>query len=569
MPDQDHHIRSIVFDINSDVSDEFLSQDYDLQDFFLEKVIEEIGQTLNTVINPLETIYVDSLVIDVGVIPIKDWKSRFLSNLQEEMAKSLPDKIETARKGADEHISFSLYNLVLTFLQKSSFPWWFEIDNWTSFEEELSSTFSVKEVVELIHALKVNKTHRARFLQSFSENVIVKLIAKTQSVSVFQEIKNKLEFYLQSRNVKLSSNKEFSKWFWESILKSIKIQHTSVSWVPQVWIRTIVEGRRHFYFTSGQIIQGKAKKQLFERLLIDFVTENFPGEMGNSIQSQEVPGEKTKTYSEEIPDGNFPGPMKDKTGKLSDEETEKKVEGNQRKQKPEQGIFGENKKAESISDIEKKRSFDISGKEPAGEFNAEPELPEPAVEPNQGRTGKDKTGSTFRKPTPADEDYEFVHHAGIVLLHPFLPNFFNACKQLKNDQWISEEHKVKAVQLLAYLSTGSQFCPEHEMSLFKFLIGLEKEVLVSPELEISQELIDESDTMLKAVIENWNALKSSSIDTVREGFLQREGKLQPDDMGWKLFVGQKTVDILLSRLPWGLGIVKFPWLDSILRVEWT
>ncbi|NJM16308.1 MAG: hypothetical protein HC896_13870 [Bacteroidales bacterium] len=40
--------------------------------------------------------------------------------------------------------------------------------------------------------------------------------------------------------------------------------------------------------------------------------------------------------------------------------------------------------------------------------------------------------------------------------------------------------------------------------------------------------------------------------------------------GWQLFVEQKTIDILLRRLPmgWGLGTIKYPWMPDILQVEW-
>ena len=68
----------------------------------------------------------------------------------------------------------------------------------------------------------------------------------------------------------------------------------------------------------------------------------------------------------------------------------------------------------------------------------------------------------------------------------------------------------------------------------------------------------------------WTVLMSTSPDGLREGFLQREGKLTLSDHGnWKLRVEQKSIDILLGYLPWGISMVKLPWMENLLVVEWT
>jgi hypothetical protein len=74
---------------------------------------------------------------------------------------------------------------------------------------------------------------------------------------------------------------------------------------------------------------------------------------------------------------------------------------------------------------------------------------------------------------------------------------------------------------------------------------------------------------MEAAIRHWGALGSASPDGLREGFLQREGKLEKRADGWRLIVERKTIDVLLDRLPWGVGMVALPWMgEEVVWVEW-
>ena len=56
----------------------------------------------------------------------------------------------------------------------------------------------------------------------------------------------------------------------------------------------------------------------------------------------------------------------------------------------------------------------------------------------------------------------------------------------------------------------------------------------------------------------------------RDGeFLTRAGQLSVDAEGdWLLRVEPRTVDILLDQLPWGISMIKLPWMSRLMRVEW-
>ena len=50
----------------------------------------------------------------------------------------------------------------------------------------------------------------------------------------------------------------------------------------------------------------------------------------------------------------------------------------------------------------------------------------------------------------------------------------------------------------------------------------------------------------------------------RKSFLKREGTLTFDEKNWKLNVESNPIDVLLKKLPWGISLIKFHWIDYII-----
>ncbi len=159
-----------------------------------------------------------------------------------------------------------------------------------------------------------------------------------------------------------------------------------------------------------------------------------------------------------------------------------------------------------------------------------------------------------------------VEHAGMVLLYPFLPPFLEILGVVDDNQVIDPN---RAVCLLHLLATGERIAPEHRVTVAKVLCGVPLEAVVSSDVGISDDDVDEADALLRAVIGHWGALGGTTPDGVRGEFLMRPGllALQPDHH-WLLRVEPATSDILLARLPWGISMASLPWLQRPLRVEW-
>ncbi|MEO0626052.1 MAG: contractile injection system tape measure protein [Bacteroidota bacterium] len=167
------------------------------------------------------------------------------------------------------------------------------------------------------------------------------------------------------------------------------------------------------------------------------------------------------------------------------------------------------------------------------------------------------------------EEKVYIGMAGLVILHPFLPTLFERLEWVKEDMWISEEIQTTAVHLLGYAATGRQKFSEHELVMAKVLCGMELGFpLDSLHLPLSEDPNDQINILLDSILQHWSALGNSSVEALRDSFLQRNGVLQFMEESIQLQVERKTIDILIDQLPWGVGVIKLPWMKRKMIVNW-
>ncbi len=159
-----------------------------------------------------------------------------------------------------------------------------------------------------------------------------------------------------------------------------------------------------------------------------------------------------------------------------------------------------------------------------------------------------------------------VDCAGIVLLHPFLPRFFEGLDVATGGELMDPD---RALCLLHHLATGDLTAPEHRVTLAKALCGLPLEQPVEADVGLTDAETAEATALLEAAIRHWEALRSTTPDGLRAEFLQRPGVLSlTSDGDWLLRVETRTADILLDQLPWGFSPVSLPWMSHLMMVEW-
>lgn len=162
-----------------------------------------------------------------------------------------------------------------------------------------------------------------------------------------------------------------------------------------------------------------------------------------------------------------------------------------------------------------------------------------------------------------------IDHAGLVLIHPFIPNLLEKTGLTENKMFPSDTQQQRALGLLHYIVSGQEKALEFELTLPKLLCGIPLGTPVDAGLSLTEKLKQEANELLKVVIKHWGALGNVSPDSLREGFLHRDGKLTKKGTGWHLQVERKTIDLLLDQLPWGIGMVSTPWMKEILMVDWN
>jgi hypothetical protein len=166
------------------------------------------------------------------------------------------------------------------------------------------------------------------------------------------------------------------------------------------------------------------------------------------------------------------------------------------------------------------------------------------------------------------EEGIYLPHAGLILLHPFLATFFSRQGMCVSGQFLSEAAREKAIFLLHFLATGSREAQEYELVLPKLLCGWDDGIPLPRRIEAGKEDYEEAEELLQMVLARWEKLQGTSVEGLRESFLQRPGKLFRRNERMILQVEGHTIDILLDYLPWGLSIVKLPWLKELIYVEW-
>jgi hypothetical protein len=168
-----------------------------------------------------------------------------------------------------------------------------------------------------------------------------------------------------------------------------------------------------------------------------------------------------------------------------------------------------------------------------------------------------------------DENFYYIQNAGLVILHPFLQSLFQGLDMLEEKKIIHAASQRKAILLTQYLITGETEIVESELLLNKIICGYQIEEPVEAILLLTEAEEKESTGLLNSVIEHWTALKTTSVTGLRNSFLLREGKLTEFEDYWLLQVEQRSYDILMNFLPWGIGIIKLPWMQKRIMVEWN
>jgi hypothetical protein len=162
----------------------------------------------------------------------------------------------------------------------------------------------------------------------------------------------------------------------------------------------------------------------------------------------------------------------------------------------------------------------------------------------------------------------YVGNAGLVLAAPYMPQLFKMLDLMEEAKFKDERAAERAIHLLQFAVNESCDSPEFLLALNKILCGVASGIPIVREIAPLAREKEAIEGMLTAMIRNWTIIGNTSVQGLRESFLQRSGRLKLKDDGWHLRVEPKGIDVLLDRLPWGFSIIKHPWMTQPIYVEW-
>ncbi|CAM1345295.1 contractile injection system tape measure protein [Tenacibaculum amylolyticum] len=176
------------------------------------------------------------------------------------------------------------------------------------------------------------------------------------------------------------------------------------------------------------------------------------------------------------------------------------------------------------------------------------------------------TQQPFKKVIKQPSKAFFIRNAGLILIHPYLKQFFKACDFLDEDDTIIDPEL--AAHVLHYIATKKEQQIESNLVFEKFLCNIPIDHPIERDIELTDEIKAKAEELVAAVTRNWEVLKDSSPDLIRNEFIQRSGKLDLTEDNPKLTVERKTQDILLDKLPWNISLCRLPWIEHLIFTDW-
>lgn len=161
-----------------------------------------------------------------------------------------------------------------------------------------------------------------------------------------------------------------------------------------------------------------------------------------------------------------------------------------------------------------------------------------------------------------------INNSGLVLTWPFLTMLLTRLGMIEDNGFKDEASQNRAVYLLQYLVFGETDFPEYELALNKLLVGMPLATHLEPGIVLTEEEKNLCDSLLKGILQNWEKLKTSTVEALQVTFLQRVGKLVFEDTQVTLDVERKGVDALMESINWNIKMFKLPWMEKALQINW-
>ncbi|PKV49121.1 hypothetical protein ATE84_1138 [Aquimarina sp. MAR_2010_214] len=531
-----HIINKILFEVNtSDTKIAYYLKD-NLDTFIKQSMLPVMESCFNSISeNKNHNLRFDKLELNIDSVNVKDQVQ-----LQLDILKSLQKQLLITQKSEEGKTSDSSFSIVnkekndvdtfFHFLKTGQHPWW--NSNMDLFSTEfIANLVSNKSFKTKLKKTVQNKTVRQRLIYQFEDKLLSQILGKKGA----------------SKNI---SDNISRNQYWEVITKYVMDENiTSLkkglgNLFLKVRSEEVEKDRISNEFLSLEL-KKLSNSISIKTILLEKVKEEvlkaFKSKKGNKISEKNLVTEIQKIVKEQI-----------------DKKTLAHLVGIIIKESIRvQQIHLETitKEIVSITSAMISKKLDFS------------EIKEMKTLTKDLHT--DKQQEEIQIDTGEYESEVYIKNAGLVLVHPYLNLFFEAAKMTDDKGNIKPDEREKAVHLLHYLATKDENPSESSLVFEKFLCGFPIHKPIQRTVKLSKNLKKEAEDLLNSVLKYWGALKNTSPDGLREGFIKREGKLVlGDESKYRVIVEKKTQDILLEKLPWNHTLIRLPWIDKLVFVEW-
>ncbi len=488
-------------------------------------------------------IRIDKLQLNLGTINQQNFENEFKAQLLSELAKGLSeqkDNLSYADSAEELSKEQSLINALIYFLEKGYLPWYqaatTTMDDW---ETEILNNFTAREYQQFFD--KILLKHHAseaimqRLILQFSDKLLGELLSGAMpEFGVSWELIY-TDMALVVHSFVAHSTTTVRKRIWQYILQALPDKRGD-------GISFHVLNKLAVYFgIRGSDISHKKESEIIK----DFKTSIIHADFKKLIICLKQSDKKPKN-------------VKNKASGKNAESFDGEGDAS------EGYIISYNENTTFIDEDTALLNDDVIAE------NETRAIDEPGIANEQASAKKEKPKPAQRKKDAQiiAGDVLFVNNSGTVILHPFLKAYFESLELLAEKKFINNEAHQRAVLLLHYLATGESRVAEFNLTLQKVICGYPLDDTLPDEIILTEKEITESENLLGAVTNYWVPLNNTSIQGLRNSFLQREGKLELRENGWLLTIEQKTLDILLGKLPWGISTIRLPWMEQLLNVDW-
>jgi hypothetical protein len=489
-----------------------------------------------------DVIRIDTLKLDLGNINPQNFEQEFKDHFIEELRKSLSSKKDKLSDANSEEVLSGIQSLVksfIYFLEHGHLPWYSSVKRINDWENEILEGFARNKNQYLFNWLRDNYKAKPVVLQrlilQFTDNFLQKLLLTIAPETdegwglIYDDlsvvINNCLKKHPSVRN-------EVWKYIFHALLND-----------PVLW--------------NNAALSGAEDMELVFRAL-KLLADHF------NISEQDITTSKEIEINKQLKTNIVKNAFKELKLFMAAREGSgrDKVKGDYTVD--DQKNTRINKLDKDGNGLSKQQEADQADK-----FNQNGNKPNQA---NQNHTN-DKVDKaprpSLKNSKHSSTEYElYVKSCGMVILHYFLAPFFTGLKLLADGKFIDDTAHQRAVLLLHYLATGNVEVAEFDLILQKILCGYPLDETLPASIVLSKKEKMESKKLLEAIIDHWTPLKNTSVDGLRNTFFERDGKLTTKENGWLLTVEQRTVDVLLGKLPWGFSTIRLPWMEQILNVDW-